>query len=88
MNEPLNERNESEKENRINPFSGDNILELSKLKAFASDKFNVDHTLNLSFEGQKTLCEKEKNAGYQHFLLSPQCFQKPFSSGASKGVIV
>ena len=36
----------------------------------------------------KTSWEKEKNAGYQHFLLFPQCFQNAFSSSASKVVIV
>ena len=31
---------------------------------------------------------KEKNAGYQHFLLFPQCFQKALSSGSLKVVIM
>ena len=31
---------------------------------------------------------KEENAGYQHFLLFPQCFQKAFSFSASKVVIM
>ena len=30
---------------------------------------------------------KEENAGYQHFLLFPQCFQKDFSLRLSKVVI-
>ena len=25
----------------------------------------------------ENIVEKEENAGYQHFLLFPQCFQKP-----------
>ena len=40
-------------------------------------------------EGQKTLLEREKmlvreNAGYQHFLLFPQCFQKASFAGSLK----
>ena len=30
---------------------------------------------------------KGENAGYQHFLLFPQCFKNAFFPGASKGVI-
>ena len=36
-------------------------------------------TLKSCFIGYKTMCGKEENAGYQHFLLLPQCFQKVFS---------
>ena len=32
--------------------------------------------------------EKGENAGYQHFLLFPQCLQKVSFPEASKGVIV
>ena len=31
---------------------------------------------------------KGENAGYQHFLLFPQCFQKASFPEASKGAIV
>ena len=34
--------------------------------------------------GLKTLCENEKNAGFQHFLLFAQCLQNPASSGSSE----
>ena len=27
---------------------------------------------------EENIVEKEENAGYQHFLLSPHCFQKLF----------
>ena len=30
----------------------------------------------MSLNGMKTLCEKKKDAGYQHFLLFTQCLQK------------
>ena len=31
---------------------------------------------------------KEENAGYQHFLLVPQCFPKPSSLGLLKVLIM
>ena len=34
------------------------------------------------------IVEKGENAGYQHFLLFPQCFQKPSSSWSLKVGIV
>ena len=40
------------------------------------------------FHRTENIVGKEENAGYQHFPLFPQCFQKAFSSSASKAVIV
>ena len=34
----------------------------------------------------ENIMEKGENAGYQHFLLFPQCFQKYFSSGSLKKI--
>ena len=31
---------------------------------------------NLFWEGVENIMGKEEKAGYQHFLLSPKCFQK------------
>ena len=39
---------------------------------------------NLFWEGQKIFWEKEKNAGYQHFLLFPKCYSKGFRYRAVK----
>ena len=68
----------------VKPLPDDKILGLSKLKAFADDKSNTE----VVFHRIENIAGKEENAGYQHFLLFPQCFQKAFSSGASKVVIV
>ena len=62
-----------------NPLPDDKILAMSKLKACADDNFNLAKILHFSLIKKKTLWEKEKNAGYQHFLLFPQCFQKASS---------
>ena len=61
---------------------------MTKLKAFADDKLNVAKmTINHCGRLENTVV-KEENAGYQHFLLFPQCFPEPFSLGSLKVVIV
>ena len=73
----------------VNPFPDDKILGLSKLKAFADDKLNITQTITAVAHCRENIVGKEENADYQHFLLFfPQCFQKAFSSGASKVVIL
>ena len=72
----------------FNPLTDDKILDLPKLKAFADDKLNVTQNVKVVFHRIENIVGKEENAGYQHFLLFPQCFQKAFSSSASKVVIV
>ena len=59
-----------------------------KLKAFADDKLNVTQNIKVVFNRIENIVAKEENAGYQHFLLFPQCFQKAFSSSTSKVIIV
>ena len=76
---------------RVNPSPDYKILGLPKLKAFADDKLNVTQNVKVVFhriEHFLNVVGKEENAGYQHFLLFPQCFQKAFPSSATKVVIV
>ena len=40
------------------------------------------------FDGVEYIVGKVENAGFQHFLLFPQCFEKAFFPETSKGVIV
>ena len=40
------------------------------------------------FDSVENIVEKGENAGYQHFLLFPQCFEKSSFPDTSKGVIV
>ena len=49
------------------------------MEAFADDKFNV-----ALFNRIEIIVGKGENAGYQHFLLFPQCFQRASSSGRKK----
>ena len=62
----------------FNPLPDEKILGLPKLKAFADDKLNVTQNIKVVFHRIENIVEKEENAGYQHFLLFPQCFQKVF----------
>ena len=64
------------------------ILDWSKLKAFADDKIKVTEKLKFVLGRVENTVGKGENAGYQHFLLFPQCFQKASFSGASKVGIV
>ena len=61
----------------LNPVPDDKILSLPELKAFADDKLNVTQNIKAVFHGIENV-GKEENAGYQHFLLFPQFFQKAF----------
>ena len=61
----------------LNSLPNDKVLDCSKLKAFADDKTSMDEELNLLWERVEIVVGKGENAGNQHFLLLPQCFQKP-----------
>ena len=52
----------------VNSLPNDKFLDMSKLKGFADDKLNVAEKMKF--------VEKGENAGNQHILLFPQCFQK------------
>ena len=55
------------------------MFDCSKLKAFADDKINMTEKLNFVSGNVENIVGKVENAGYQHFLLFPQCFLKAFS---------
>ena len=63
-------------------------MDVTKFKAFADEKLNVAKmTISLCDRVENTV-GNEENAGYQHFLLSPQCFPKPSSLGSLKVMFV
>ena len=64
------------------------ILHWSKLKAFADNNLRFAKiTISVWDSGEK-IVGKGENAGYQHFLLFPQCFQKASIWGSLKVGIV
>ena len=60
----------------------------SKFKAFADDKIIVTEKLKFIFGRVESIAGKGENAGYQHFLLFTQCFQKALCTGSLKVLIV
>ena len=56
----------------------------SKLKGFADDKIYVIQKLKFVLGRLENILVKGENAGYQHFLLFPQCFQKASYTGSLK----
>ena len=63
-------------------------FELFKLKQSADDNFKFDeNSRKFPLQVENTV-GKEVIARYEQFLLYPQCFQKAYFQGASKGVIV
>ena len=47
----------------------------SNLKALAGNKINVTEKLKFVWGRVENIMGKGENAGYQHFLLFPKCFQ-------------
>ena len=46
------------------------------MKAISDDKSNVAEKLKFVFGRVEKIVGKGENAGYQHFLLFPSCFEK------------
>ena len=61
-----------------NPLPNNKLLDWSKLKAFADYKLDLAEILRFVLGMVVNIVGKGENAGYQHFLLFPQCFQKVF----------
>ena len=75
----------------LNSLPRDKILDCTdctKLKAFADDKINVAEIMISLSDRVENIVGKGENAGFKHFLLFPQCFQKASYSGSLKVGIV
>ena len=60
------------------------FFDWTKFKPFADDKLNVAKIMVSVYDRVENIMGKGENAGYQHFLLFPQCFQKASFSGSLK----
>ena len=60
---------------------------MSKLKAFADDKFIVTQKVKFPCYRVENIVGKGENADYHHFLLFPQCFQKVYSLVKSRDCV-
>ena len=65
---------------RVNPLPNDKILDQSILNALADNILKVIQMTDIVLDKMENIVGKEENAGYQHFLLFPLCFQKALSS--------
>ena len=72
----------------VNTLPNDKIWDMTKLKAFAGDKFKAARMRFSLFDRVENSVGKGEDTGYQHFLLFPKCFPKPFSLGSLKVGIV
>ena len=68
----------------FNSSPNDKISNWSKLKAFAEEKINVTEKLKFFLGGVENIVGKGENAGNQHSLLYPLCFQKSSFSRSLK----
>ena len=66
----------------------DKILVWSKKKAFADNKIKVTKGLKFVLRREENIVGKGEYAGYQHFLLFPQCFYKDSFTEVLKDGIV
>ena len=66
---------------RLTLYQTTTVLGLSKLNKIADDYFNVAQMVHFFFDRLENIVGKGENAGYQHFLLFPQCFQNVFFGG-------
>ena len=72
----------------LNSLPNNKILDWSKLKAFADDKINPIEKLKFVLGRVENIVGKGENAGNQHFLLFPKCFEKAsFSSYLQAGIV-
>ena len=60
-------------------FPHNRIFASSKLKTFADNVFVLSQMVKFLFDWVGNTMGKGENAGYQHFLLLSQCFQKASS---------
>ena len=65
----------------FNPLPNDVFWAPTKVKAFADEKSNVAKMLISLFDRVENI-SKGENAGFQHFLLFLQFFQKAYFSGS------
>ena len=72
----------------VKTLPSDKILYWSKLKALADINLNKIQKLKFVLGRVEKIVGNGENAGYQHFLLFPQCFQKAFSFASLKFGIV
>ena len=62
-------------------------FKLIQIESTCGDKINVTENLKFILVRVENIVGQGENAGYQHFLHSPQCYQTPSYPGTFKVVI-
>ena len=88
MDQVLTKSNGNRRRKRITSLRNDKDLDWSKLKAFADNRIGVNEMMICLSNRIENIVGKGENAGFQHFLLFPQCFQQTSSLRSSKVGIV
>ena len=65
-------------------LSNNRIIDWTKLETFADDILNEGELMISVWYRKENNVGKGENAGNEHFLLFPQCFQKASLSGSFK----
>ena len=68
----------------INSLPNDKFSGKSKFKGSADEKINVTQNMKFVSGSVENNVGKGEDAGYQHFLLFPHCFQKASYTGSLK----
>ena len=74
--------------NSFNSLPDFKMLDWSKLNAFVDEKIKIAKMMIFVIDRVENIVGKGENAGYQYFLLCPQCFLKPTIPGSLKSDIV
>ena len=69
---------------KFNSSPNDKILDETKLESNCRREFKCGSNDLFLLDRPENIVGKGENAGYQHFLLFPQCFQKAASIGTLK----
>ena len=67
---------------QVNSLPNDKISKWSKFKASADDNLNAVQMMGSVSKKYENKVGKGENTGYQHLLLYPLCFPKPFMLGS------
>ena len=57
-------------------------MDRTKLKAIVDDYLKVGKIISIGSDRVENIVGKEKNAGYKHFFLFPQSFQRVTASAS------
>ena len=82
MHAMFNEAHIFHPKSQINPLPNDILLDWSIFKELGDDKIDVTEKLKFVLRRVENIMGKGENAGYQHFVLFLQCFQKASIPGS------